>query len=50
MQGIIGAVKNLESPKVAQDKQRRKLEFVPPIWPLVAVIAVIIVIAVVVTH
>jgi hypothetical protein len=43
-------VKNLESPAVAQDKQRRKLAFLPPVWPLLVVVAVIVVITILVTR
>ena len=30
-------MKNLPSPAAAEAKQRRKLQYVPPLWPLLAV-------------
>ena len=43
-------VKNLESPKVAEAKQRRKLQYLPPVWPVVVALVVIIAIAIAVKH
>jgi hypothetical protein len=39
-------VKSLESPAVAQDKQRRKAQFLPPIWPLLLIVVAVVVLAV----
>jgi hypothetical protein len=37
----------LESPAVAERKQERKRGFLPPIWPLLAIIVVFVVIVVI---
>jgi multisubunit Na+/H+ antiporter MnhC subunit len=42
--------KHLESPAVAEDKQRRKLQYVPPLWPIVVVVAIIIGVAIALNH
>jgi hypothetical protein len=39
-------MKHLESPAVAEDKQRRKRQYLPPVWPLILVLAIVIGIAV----
>jgi hypothetical protein len=43
-------VKNLENPSVAEDRQRRKLQFVPPMWPLLLIVVVVVVVAIVIEH
>jgi hypothetical protein len=43
-------MKNLPSPARAERNQRRKLQYLPPVWPLLAVIVLIIVITVVASH
>jgi hypothetical protein len=37
---------DLESPAVAEDKQRRKLQYFPPFWPLVLALAIVIGVAI----
>jgi hypothetical protein len=43
-------VKNLPSPARAERNQRRKAAFLPPMWPLVAIIVAVVVVAVLLTH
>jgi hypothetical protein len=43
-------MKNLPSPAKAERNQRRKLQYFPPVWPLVAIIVIAIIIAIVVSH
>lgn len=33
---------HLPSPSVAERNQRRKLAYLPPVWPLVAIAAVVV--------
>jgi hypothetical protein len=35
-------MKDMPSPSVAERNQRRKLQFIPPIWPLVLGLVVIV--------
>jgi hypothetical protein len=39
-------MKPLESPAVAEDKQRRKALYLPAVWPLVLALAIVIGIAI----
>ena len=41
---------HLPSPSTAERNQRRKLQYLPPVWPLLLIVAVIIAIAVVVSR
>jgi hypothetical protein len=43
-------MKEMPSPSVAEENQRRKAEFIPPFWPVVLGLALIVVIAVYVAH
>jgi hypothetical protein len=42
--------KNLESPAVAEDKQRRKRQYIPPLWPVVLAVAIIIAVTIALKH
>lgn len=37
-------MKDLPSPTVAERNQRRKLEYLPPVWPFAAVIVLVAVV------
>jgi hypothetical protein len=37
-------MKDMPSPSVAERNQRRKLEYLPPVWPFIAVIALVAII------
>jgi hypothetical protein len=39
---------HLPSPTVAERNQRRKLSYLPPVWPLVAIIAIVVAIVLIV--
>jgi hypothetical protein len=43
-------MKNMPSPDVAERNQRRKLQYLPPVWPFVAVIVLIAAIVAIVKH
>ena len=43
-------MKGLPSPARAERNQRRKLQYLPPVWPLVAVIVVVVIVAFIVSH
>lgn len=43
-------VEHMESPAKAERKQARERQFLPPIWPLLAIVVVIIGIAVWLSH
>jgi hypothetical protein len=39
-------MKNLESPARAEDRQRRKAAYLPPVWPIVLAVAAVVGIAI----
>jgi hypothetical protein len=39
-------MKHLPSPTVAERNQQRKLAFLPPVWPLLAIAAIVAVIVI----
>jgi type VI protein secretion system component VasF len=43
-------MKNMPSPAKAERNQRRKLQYFPPVWPLLAVIVLVVVIVFLVSH
>jgi hypothetical protein len=43
-------MKDLPSPSVAEANQRRKLYYLPPVWPLAVVIVVVAVVVALVKH
>jgi hypothetical protein len=43
-------MKNMPSPAKAERNQRRKLQYFPPVWPLLAVIVGVVVIVFLVSH
>jgi hypothetical protein len=43
-------MKNMPSPAKAERNQRRKLQYFPPVWPLLVAIAVVIVVVLLVSH
>jgi hypothetical protein len=48
--GTHSAMKNMPSPAKAERNQRRKLQFFPPVWPLIAVVAIVVIVAIIVSH
>jgi uncharacterized membrane protein YidH (DUF202 family) len=47
---VTAVMKRMPSQARAERNQRRKLQYFPPIWPLLAVIALVVVIVVAVRH
>jgi hypothetical protein len=43
-------MKNMPSPARAERNQRRKLQYLPPVWPLLVVIAIVVIVAIAVSH
>jgi hypothetical protein len=43
-------MKNMPSPAKAERNQRRKLQYFPPVWPLLAIIVLVVAIVWVVSH
>jgi hypothetical protein len=39
-------VKSLESPAVAEEKQRQKRQFLPPVWPLLVIVVAVVALAI----
>jgi type VI protein secretion system component VasF len=38
-------MKDLPSPAEAERNQRRKLQYFPPVWPLLAIVAIVVIVA-----
>ncbi|HEX3825458.1 MAG TPA: hypothetical protein VHV79_13450 [Mycobacteriales bacterium] len=43
-------MKDMPSPSVAERNQRRKLEYLPPVWPFIVVVALVAIIVALVRH
>jgi hypothetical protein len=43
-------MKHMPSPTVAERNQRRKLQYLPPVWPLIAIVVVVVGIVALVKH
>jgi hypothetical protein len=43
-------MKGMPSPATAERNQRRKLQYLPPVWPLAAVVALVVIVVFAVSH